>query len=466
MTQIILKNTVWKTGDFINLTDSIEIAPNVTLTIENGVTVNGNGNTITNYGTLIASGNNSKNTIFANISIRSGDTWSEYLKGEGQVFKFNNIEFNKSSIQINYIKSISLSNSRFDYSSLSITDSALEYSIVGNTFLESNLSVGSAFTNSFENIHIENNLFINSNKNNFSSLWIGSTRNVLITVEKNTFLTSGGFAIALSREYISSILAKDNYFGTNDTEAINSMLLDRNDSLAYPSYISNSHTEFPDPFTPKQSDPPYLLEFGTYSNDVIYYVNMSNHFVNGLDGLDFVRYTVNKSNIKIIKNHDESFSVIDLNTLVSDNLKNIERIQFFYSYKDTTIALDLKGNAGIVVKIIGAVFGKSSVANKDYVGIGLDLIDKGMSYETLAGIALNVAKAVTSDEIVTTLWRNVVGASPNESDKAPYIKLLSEGMTPGQLTQLAADTTMNAVNVNLIGLTQTGIEYNSLTAYH
>ena len=43
--------------------------------------------------------------------------------------------------------------------------------------------------------------------------------------------------------------------------------------------------------------------------------------------------------------------------------------------------------------------------------------------------------------------------------KAPYIKMLSEGMRTGDLVVLAADTSLNTTNINLVGLAQTGIEY-------
>ena len=82
-----------------------------------------------------------------------------------------------------------------------------------------------------------------------------------------------------------------------------------------------------------------------------------------------------------------------------------------------------------------------------------------MSYDTLAGLALGAVGATTNDKIVTTLWTNVLGTAPKESDKAPFIKLLQDGMPAGALAHLAADTASNAININLVGLTQTGIEY-------
>jgi hypothetical protein len=136
-------------------------------------------------------------------------------------------------------------------------------------------------------------------------------------------------------------------------------------------------------------------------------------------------------------------------------VSGIERLKF----SDTSVALDLNGNAGTAVKILGAVFGKAAATNKEYVGIGIDLLDKGMGYDTLAGLALGAAKATTNDQIVTTLWTNVVGSAPSANDKAPVVKMLEDGMAPGVLARLVAETSFNTTNVNLVGLAQTGIEY-------
>jgi len=52
-----------------------------------------------------------------------------------------------------------------------------------------------------------------------------------------------------------------------------------------------------------------------------------------------------------------------------------------------------------------------------------------------------------------------IGTQPTDADKQPYIALLENGMTAGALTRLAADTTFNTTNINLVGLAETGIEY-------
>ena len=140
---------------------------------------------------------------------------------------------------------------------------------------------------------------------------------------------------------------------------------------------------------------------------------------------------------------------------VSDTLSNVERIQF----NDKSIAIDLNGNAGTTAKILGSVFGKDSISNKNYVGIGLHFLDSGWTYDNLAGLALDAAGAKTNDQIVSLLWTNVIGTKPTALDKQPFIALLENGMSAGALAHLAADSSYNTTNINLVGLAQTGIEY-------
>ena len=54
MPQIISEDTTWTSGQTINLSDDLQIAPGVTLTIEDGVVVNGFGKTIEVFGEIIA----------------------------------------------------------------------------------------------------------------------------------------------------------------------------------------------------------------------------------------------------------------------------------------------------------------------------------------------------------------------------------------------------------------------------
>jgi hypothetical protein len=183
--------------------------------------------------------------------------------------------------------------------------------------------------------------------------------------------------------------------------------------------------------------------------------NSNNTQIDGGLGKDTAIFSSRASSYQYI-NNGSTWTVTNSTTKTGvDTLKNIERIQF----SDKSIAIDVDGNAGFTAKILGAVFGKDAVNNKNYVGIGLNFLDTGWSYDNLAGLALDAAGAKTNDQIVSLLWTNVIGSKPTDADKQPFIALLENGMSAGALAHLAADTSFNTTNINLVGLAQTGIEY-------
>jgi len=143
-------------------------------------------------------------------------------------------------------------------------------------------------------------------------------------------------------------------------------------------------------------------------------------------------------------------------TAEPDPLTNIERVKF----ADAHVALDLDGHAGEVAKLLGAVFGAATVANQDYAGIGLTKADEGLSYEQLATFAIDATKLTSHEDIVMLLWQNLFGSAPTESEKSPYVEMLDMGeISTGALAVLAADTGINAENIHLTGLAQTGLAY-------
>jgi hypothetical protein len=178
--------------------------------------------------------------------------------------------------------------------------------------------------------------------------------------------------------------------------------------------------------------------------------------IDGGQGIDTSVYNAARSVFTISKVQSiDKFNVASTTAGVQDLLTNIERLKF----NDKSIAVDLNGNAGTTAKILGSVFGKDSISNKNYVGIGLSFLDAGWSYDNLAVLALDAAGAKTNDQIVSLLWTNVIGTKPTAADKQPFIALLENGMSAGALAHLAADTSFNTSNINLVGLAQTGIEY-------
>ncbi len=146
----------------------------------------------------------------------------------------------------------------------------------------------------------------------------------------------------------------------------------------------------------------------------------------------------------------------------SDRLVAMERLQF----KDLNVAFDLDGHAGEVARILGAVFGKSYLSNKTFVGIGLNLLDQGMPYPDLIALALStdvfasLAGGRSNAQFVDFVYRNVMGSAPTAGDRHFLVDLIESGVhSQASLAQLASDIDFNAVNIGLTGLADTGLEY-------
>jgi serralysin len=153
------------------------------------------------------------------------------------------------------------------------------------------------------------------------------------------------------------------------------------------------------------------------------------------------------------------FSITDrTNAEGSDQLTSIERLQFTNEH----VALDLNGNAGVVAKILGAVFGAAYVQNATYVGIGLKYADAGASEQSLMQLALGALPGGTpgSQQLVDLLWTNVMGSAPAPGQDSSFVDALQKGTyTPTSLAVMAAETTQNASHINLVGLASTGLVF-------
>jgi Ca2+-binding RTX toxin-like protein len=181
----------------------------------------------------------------------------------------------------------------------------------------------------------------------------------------------------------------------------------------------------------------------------------------GEDGIDNAIYRGQFADYEITQQSDEIWLVKQLNDGPDDTdiVAGIERLQF----SDQWLALDLNGNAGIIAKTLGAVFGPESVSNQTFIGIGLNLLDDDLRYEALMQFAIDAAlgaDATYHAAVVDLLYENVVGVAPAAADQEFYVDLLDAGMhTVASIGVFAAETELNQENVNLVGLSQTGLTY-------
>lgn len=148
-----------------------------------------------------------------------------------------------------------------------------------------------------------------------------------------------------------------------------------------------------------------------------------------------------------------------------DHLVGMERIHF----DDVSLALDMQGHAGAVLKILGAVFGPEAIHNRAYAGIGLHYLDQlGYSEDQLMALALDArlgARLSDPSEVVRLLYTNVVGSAPHAQALQDYVALLQSGQhTATSLAMMAAHTELNLARVGLLGAVSTPLEYVSPAA--
>jgi hypothetical protein len=204
------------------------------------------------------------------------------------------------------------------------------------------------------------------------------------------------------------------------------------------------------------TNPTYYTPLINTGNDQISWIPSSGYTtLDGGAGLD----TVILSNSKASYNINSVTSLTDKNTNITLNLVNIERLKFL----DTSLALDLSGNAGKAVLLLGAVFGPASIADKSAVGIALKYYDQGTLNETqLSRLALDIALGANASNksVVDLLYKNLVGSLPDANTENLYMGLISAGtFTQESLTLMASNNDLNKTNINLTGLKTLGVEY-------
>ena len=179
--------------------------------------------------------------------------------------------------------------------------------------------------------------------------------------------------------------------------------------------------------------------------------------IDGMTGIDTAVYDLDRGLAVVTFSSDDNVWNVGSESDI-DSLKNIERLKF----NDINVALDLDGNAGNTVKLLSALLGSEGASNPHYIGAGLNALDAGMTYESLmaAGLEFVLGSDPSSSEVINLFYKNLVGTNAPESILNEYTALLDQGtLTSSHLGIAVAEHTLNAVNVNLVGLTETGVEY-------
>lgn len=138
----------------------------------------------------------------------------------------------------------------------------------------------------------------------------------------------------------------------------------------------------------------------------------------------------------------------------SDTLTNIERLQF----SDKMMALDLEttGNAGQAMEFLGVV-APTLMNNTSVRGTIISLFDQGQTMESLSQLALdlNLLPSTTNAALANAVCHNVLGAEPNADLTNVLVGFIE---SHGQANFVATIAGMH-LNVDLVGLQQTGVEY-------
>jgi reprolysin-like metallo-peptidase family M12B len=185
--------------------------------------------------------------------------------------------------------------------------------------------------------------------------------------------------------------------------------------------------------------------------------------IDGGAGVDVVRYSGNRGAYAITKTA-AGYSIADTAAGGTDTLANVERL----SFSDKTIALDLTPTgsaAGDAALLLGAVLGRDLMMSKQpLLGVVIGLLDQGFTSRDLAGAAMRLdiwgvlAGGGSNSEIATYLLRTVTGSTPSASELAAAVSSLSNDRQGDFLWHLA-ESAANQTQIDLAGLSQTGLEY-------
>jgi hypothetical protein len=185
-----------------------------------------------------------------------------------------------------------------------------------------------------------------------------------------------------------------------------------------------------------------------------------NDSIDGGSGIDTAAFSGKRANFALTQQSGKTVVRDTIGLEGTDILSGVERLLF----TDTRLALDLHGNAGLAIKVLGAVLGREAVHDKAMLGVSLGLYDAGHDSVAVASVLVNMVlgPSISDEAFVARLYQNITGAAPSVAELALYVGMLRSGVhTQGSLAVMAAETGQNSLNIDLVGLVQSGIEYTA-----
>jgi pimeloyl-ACP methyl ester carboxylesterase len=198
---------------------------------------------------------------------------------------------------------------------------------------------------------------------------------------------------------------------------------------------------------------------GTSGNDALFGTT-GNDSIDGGAGYDTLYLHVSRSSAALTLGPNGPVQVASPQSGV-DTLVSVERLVF----TDKRLAFDLGADqsAGMAVRLIGAAFDAAAItANPGWVGEGVKLFDQGVKLLDVSNTVAEMMGNSDNADFVNTVYRNVVGTLPSADELQTFVSMLEGSggnISKGQLLEMAALVDVNEVNIGLIGLQTTGVEF-------
>lgn len=184
-----------------------------------------------------------------------------------------------------------------------------------------------------------------------------------------------------------------------------------------------------------------------------------NETIEGGAGIDSVHYAGKRDAYLLSRSADGTTIIDKTGSGGRDHLADAERLVF----ADTTVALDVDGNAGAVYRLYQAAFGRTP--DKPGLGYWIDAIDGGMSLDAIAGnfvhskeFAALYGERPANGALIEAVYRNVLHRAPDEAGYDYWL-----GAMDGQgvsATALVASFSESAENVAAVAkVIGNGFEY-------
>ena len=198
---------------------------------------------------------------------------------------------------------------------------------------------------------------------------------------------------------------------------------------------------------------------GGAGNDALF-ATTGNDTVDGGAGFDTLYLHVNRAQATLSLGPNGP-TAVSSPASGNDTLISVERLAF----ADKRLAFDLGADqsAGKAARLIGAAFdGPAIAANPDWMGSGIVVFDQGASLLDVCQQVVVLMGNPDNQAFVTTVFTNVAGVAPTPSELQQFVGLLEGSggtLSKAALLEQAALVDVNELNIGLVGLQSTGVEF-------